>query len=109
MKYQLPADLEKAISDDMALHKIRLDGERNKASKYECYEAIIRCTLSRNNFLFAELGRFLQKHGPIPEAQEENPVSEVVTETESPRQEELQKEDSEKETQASKEEGNSKE
>lgn len=93
----------------MALHKIRLDGERNKANKYECYEAIIRCTLSRNNFLFGELGRFLQKYGPLPEAQEESSISEVLPAIEAQGSQDPQKEDSKEETQAPKEEGNSKE
>lgn len=91
MKYKLPEALQKEFSEDLALRKIQLEGERSGKTIVQFLQAVIFCLLSRSRFLFIELGRYHQKYGPLPEIngephQQAHAKEEQPGDTESPQE-----------------------
>jgi len=69
-KYIIPIELRSHFKEDPILKQIKNEGEEKKMPEINFYQACTAYLLDQRRFLFIELGRYLQTHGPLEPLQE---------------------------------------
>jgi len=64
-KYIIPLELRSHFEEDPILKQIKEEGESKKMPEINFYQACTAYLLDQRRFLFIELGRYLQAHGPL--------------------------------------------
>jgi hypothetical protein len=64
-KYKLPIAFQVHIDSDPGLQQLKKDGEENNRPESEFFKAALAYTLDTRRNLLIELGRYMQKHGPL--------------------------------------------
>ena len=72
-KYIIPLELRSHFEEDPILKQIKEEGESKKMPEINFYQACCAYLLDQRRFLFIELGRYLQAHGPLPPLEEQSP------------------------------------
>ena len=65
MKYKIPAAFAVHIEADPVLEQLKKDGEENNRPVSEFFKAACAYLLDIRRYLFIELGRYLEKYGPL--------------------------------------------
>ena len=69
-KYIIPLELRPHFEEDPILKQIKDEGESKKMPEINFYQACCAYLLDQRRFLFIELGRYLQAHGPLQPLEE---------------------------------------
>ena len=64
--------LRDEATQDLAIGKVISQGEKEKKTKLEVFEALLKMVLNRNAFLFIELGKYRNLYGDLPEDKSED-------------------------------------
>jgi hypothetical protein len=64
-KYKLPAAFDIHFKDDPVLQQLKKDGEEHNRPESELFKAATAYLLDSRRYLFIELGRYLEKFGPL--------------------------------------------
>jgi len=75
-KYIIPLELRSHFEEDPILKQIKEEGESKKMPEINFYQACTAYLLDQRRFLFIELGRYMQEHGPLPPLEEQAPEPE---------------------------------
>ena len=65
MKYKLPTAFAVHFEDDPVLKQLKEDGEANNRPPTELFKAACAYLIDSRRYLFIELGRYLEKYGPL--------------------------------------------
>lgn len=63
--YKLPAAFDTHFKEDPVLQQLKQDGEEHNRPESELFKAATAYLLDSRRYLFIELGRYLEKHGPL--------------------------------------------
>jgi hypothetical protein len=64
-RYKLPAAFDTHFKEDPVLQQLKKDGEEHNRPESELFKAATAYLLDSRRYLFIELGRYLEKHGPL--------------------------------------------
>jgi hypothetical protein len=64
-RYKLPAAFDTHFKEDPVLQQLKQDGEEHNRPESELFKAATAYLLDSRRYLFIELGRYLEKHGPL--------------------------------------------
>jgi hypothetical protein len=64
-RYKLPAAFDIHFKDDPVLQQLKKDGEEHNRPESELFKAATAYLLDSRRYLFIELGRYLEKFGPL--------------------------------------------
>ena len=84
MKYKLPTAFAVHVESDPVLQQLMKDGEEHNRPVSEFFKAACAYLLDSRRYLFIELGRYLEKYGPLEPIDYDTgatPTTEPATET----------------------------
>jgi hypothetical protein len=64
-KYKLPIAFQVHVDSDPGLQQLKQDGEEHNRPESEFFKAALAYVLDTRRNLFIELGRYLEKFGPL--------------------------------------------